>query len=227
VTPTFIPVKNHYPTRSIDSLKLIKEWRNDTLDAALTCFAECLDLSPITLIQLGCAWSKPHKAWAFPMLGPDGHFCGIRLRNVDGFKWTVSGSKQGLFAPMIPKQDIAYLPEGPTDTAALLTCGLYAIGRPNCNGGAEHLKIALQGLGIKRIVIVADNDAAKRLGPRDGYPGIEGAERLKKELRRWPSVIYMPPSPCKDVRDLLRTTTPDVCRKMIESQVNQKVWSKG
>ena len=203
-----------------------------TQSFALRQFAKSIGVEYESLLAMGVTFSVAHRAWAFPMSNAfqnsgKWNYVGIRLRNNNGFKWTVSGSKQGLFLAHVEASQTAYLPEGPTDTAALLTCGLYAIGRPNCNGGAEHLKIVIKRLGIKRIVIVADNDSAKRLGPRDGYPGIEGAERLKVALKQWPSVIYMPPAPCKDVRDLLRTTTPDVCRKMIESQVNQKVWRKG
>ena len=148
----------------------------DKIQGRLTAFgtgiAESLGVSFQSLIDLSAAWSDYHNALAFPMRDGSNNIIGYRLRWDDGKKRAITGSQQGLFIPQIPVQKTCYLADGPTDTAALLSIGLYAIGRPNNIGGVEHLKVALKRLQVRRIVIVADNDAAKEDG-RD--PGLDGA----------------------------------------------------
>ncbi len=176
------------------------------------------------IIAMGAAWAKEYRAWAFPMRNEFGATIGIRLRNDKGFKWAVEGSRQGIFLPepSVKLQPCAYLPEGPTDTAALLSLGLFAIGRPTCNAGNDLIKRAMERLKIFKAVVVADNDEMKRLGSKEGRPGIDGALKLKKDLRL-PSVIWIPPSPVKDVREFYRKGGS---RELIESDVKNKIWSK-
>lgn len=219
--PTFRPPVAQ-PKR-IDAQGMINKWRSQTKEFQFVCLATELKVTVESLTIIGAAWSEEHKAWAFPMFDGDGQIIGIRLRNRQGFKWAVSGSRQGIFLPYffeIPQ--VAYLPEGPTDTAAGLSLGLYTIGRPTCQSGNEQIKAALKRLGIYRAVIVSDNDEKKKLGPREGRPGIEGAMKLKKELGL-SSVIWMPPSPIKDLREFVGKGGT---RQMIESDVSQKVWTK-
>lgn len=220
--PEYIPQAKAAP-KSIDAISIVrKEYqipgnsREKILD-----FANNLGVSQPSLIQLGCYFSTQYKSYAFPMSDGDGNYIGIRLRNSAGFKWAVPGSRQGIFLPNISYNEtkICYLPEGPTDTAALLTMGLFAIGRPTCNSGNDHIKVALKRLGIYRAVIIADNDELKATGNR---PGLDGARKLKKELGL-ASVIWMPPSPLKDVRQFLNKGGT---RQMIESEIKNKIWSK-
>lgn len=138
-----------------------------------------------------------------------GEVTGIRLRLDTGKKLAVRGSKEGIFIPESPPEAIAFAPEGPTDAAACLTLGLYAIGRPSCLGGTEHLKTALKRLQVRRAVILADND----------LPGIQGAKRLAGELGV-PSCIVVPPA--KDIRlfKILSGT-----KEMLQSIVKEAAWS--
>ena len=176
--------------------------------------AQSLGVSVESLMSLGCRFAPAKSAHAFPMSDGQGSTIGIRLRNDAGMKWAWPGSKQGIFLPtMVPDRarieygafERAYLPEGPTDTAALLSMGLCAIGRPTCNFNGEYIREALQRLGIKEI-----------------YPGIEGAYKLKKELGVR-SVVWMPPSPVKDAREFYRRGGT---RQLIESDIKNKVWSR-
>ena len=184
-----------------------------SLDVALE-----LGVSYQSLFDLSAAWSEFHGALAFPMRDGNNNIIGYRLRWMDGKKRAITGSQQGLFIPQIEPMKTCYLAEGPTDTAALLSIGLYAIGRPNNVGGAEHLKVALKRLQVRIIVIVADNDEEKADG-RD--PGLIGAKKMQQELRL-PSVIWMPPNPFKDIRAY--SIACKTAKTMIESDVNQKVW---
>jgi hypothetical protein len=209
---------------AINAGKIMAAWKQRTFVDRLTDFSAKLGVTYDSLIGLDASWAPEHDAWAFPMRNGNGDTVGIRLRNEQGEKWAVRGSRAGIFSPntAVPIQRVVYLPEGPTDTAALLSLGLYAIGRPSCNTGGEQLKEWLGTLGIHRAVIVADNDEMKRLGPSEARPGIEGAKKLKKELGI-SSVIWIPPSPFKDVREFLRNGGT---KSIIEADLKNRVWSK-
>lgn len=187
-----------------------------------------LGVSQSSVVLIGAAWSAVHKAWAFPMRDGDGKVVGIRLRESSGNKYAVTGSQSGIFMhdcfpAKSDKKLAAYLPEGPTDTMALISLGFFAIGRPSCNSGGEYIKHALKRLGIHRAVIVADNDELKtRPDGTTWRPGIDGARKLKRELDI-ASCIWMPPAPFKDLREFYRNGGT---REMIESEINKKIWSK-
>ena len=121
------------------------------------------------LKAIGCAWSSLN-AWAFPMRDQNENVIGIRLRNDQGDKWAVKGSKSGLFIPgeysWFP-DGICYLVEGPTDLAAAMTIGLRAFGRAACLGQETMILDYIRRNRIERLVIVTDNDD----------PGIRGAEK--------------------------------------------------
>ena len=201
-------------------------WRATTLPSQISKLSADLGVSCWSLNAIRASWSPRFNAWAFPMY--DGSLpsacIGIRLRAENGFKWAVAGSRGGIFIPNdnVPIQPICFLPEGPTNTAALLSIGLYAIGRPNCGSGWEILKQALVARKIYKAVIIGDNDEMKDFNGRRGRPGIEGAERLKKELNI-NSVIWIPPTPCKDVRDFVQRGGT---KQLVESLIRQKVWTK-
>lgn len=219
--PEYIPQAKAAP-KSIDAKKMLTEWNtNGPMIDCVPFRAGEIGVSTESLKNLGTVYSFKHNALAFPMSDGGGKYIGIRLRNSAGFKWAVPGSRQGIFIPncLMHETKICYLPEGPTDTAALLTMGLFAIGRPTCNSGNDHIKVALKRLGIYRAVIIADNDELKATGNR---PGLDGARKLKKELGL-ASVIWMPPSPLKDVRQFLNKGGT---RQMIESEIKNKIWSK-
>ena len=123
----------------------------------------------------------------------DGRVCGIRLRTHGGFKYSVAGSRQGLFIPRdLGTGKVLMLAEGPTDTAALLDLGFQAAGRPSCNTGftqARDLILRFEALGV---VVVADDDEA----------GLGGANRLAVSLRPYCDDVrtITPPHGLKDVR---------------------------
>jgi hypothetical protein len=197
-------------TISINPSKLMREWAAETSQSAIDDLAESLGVSPEALNALGAAWAPPHRAWAFPMKDGYGEMVGIRLRDETGKKWAVRGSKQGIFIPDTQAQQTAYVCEGPTDTAAALSLGLYAIGRPSCNCGGNEIKTACKRLGVSKAVIVADNDA----------PGQQGALKVAGELRL-PTAIYTPPA--KDLREFVRNGGS---RLLIEQQLKNTVWRK-
>ena len=185
-----------------------------------------LGVNSDSLISLCVGYSRKDNAWAIPMRDGDNKIIGIHLRCDDGSKKCVTGSQGGLFIPQVEPQKIAYIVEGASSTAALLTLGFFAIGRFNCNSGADMLKTALKRLGVTRIVIVADNDTLKTAPNGKTFrPGQDGASRLKKELGLM-SVIFTCPNPIKDCRQLLQKLGVESARNYINQSVAMKIWTK-
>ena len=195
----------------INCLAILNGWMMETSPIAIFKCATALGVSPESLEHLGACWASEFGAWAYPMHNGEGDVVGIRLRNDQGKKWAVTGSRAGIFIPTnIPPQDIVWIPEGPTDVLAALSIGLYAVGRPSCNTGGPEIAALCRRLGVRRVVMISDNDT----------PGIEGARKVAKEigLRH---VIYLPP--CKDLREYVKLGGT---RQFIENSINNLVWTK-
>lgn len=148
------------------------------------------------LVRLGAVWSVAISAIAAPMYAkPGGALLGVRYRGDDGRKWAERGGHNGLFCPTeFVGTGPLYLPEGLTDTAALLGMGLDAVGRPCVDGGRELVKSFANG---RPLVVVSQND---------GGIGARGAARLAGELKANGCYVrVLPPPPgVKDVREWAR-----------------------
>jgi phage/plasmid primase-like uncharacterized protein len=127
-----------------------------------------LGVASDALSRLQVGWSQVHRSFTFPMRNASGYARGIRLRRMDGSKWAVKGSRQGLFLPRhFPLDESLMVCEGASDTAAMLTACFSAVGRPSCNGGADLLVDLVAHYRPADVVIVADRDAAGERGARD------------------------------------------------------------
>ena len=214
------PVKErHLPPESTPTINAKEIWRQfdlDTTNEMIDQFAFSLGVSGASLTDLGCVWASGHNAFCFPMLDHDINFIGLRLRDQSGHKWAVKGSKAGLFYPQwihLERNDsnhTFFICEGPTDTAAALTLGLNAIGRPSCLGQEPMILTLLSHIHPHRIVIISDNDG----------PGYNGALLLQKQLTT-PSAILIPPT--KDLRSFLQQGGT---RPVLDSIINSLIWSK-
>ena len=125
-----LPKPLHSP--AINATALIRQWTATTEAKEVAGLAGGLGVSVSSLGELACCWAAPHRAWAFPMRDGYGEILGIRLRSESGQKWAVTGSRQGIFLPISRLESTVWICEGPTDTAAALTLGLSALGRPSC-----------------------------------------------------------------------------------------------
>jgi hypothetical protein len=162
-----------------------------------------LGVHPRSLRDLGLGYCAADDAFTFPERDSGGAVVGILRRFRDGTKKLLAGGRRGLAYPddWHAYTGPVFVPEGATDTAALLSRGLAAVGRPNCTGGVRDLA-ALFADCDRPIVILGDNDA------RDGrWPGKAGAEATARHLadllgRRvgW----AMPPEGYKDVREYVQ-----------------------
>lgn len=205
---------------------LMAAWKDETDSSHLSSCARRLGVNMAALITYGIAWCREKNAWAFPMHDEAGQVIGIRLRSNNSFKWAYPGSQSGIF---VPDYDIerewqsrAYVVEGPTSCTAAWSMGLFAIGRASCSHGVDIVKRWLHDHSIYNVVLVADNDDMKQYGGKMARPGLAAAQRFQDELKMT-SCIYIPPSPCKDMRDLFKA---GYTKEAVEAEVNNKVWRK-
>jgi 5S rRNA maturation endonuclease (ribonuclease M5) len=198
------------PRPTIDAEGVMAQAINNSLQSMEVALSKGLGVDLDCLYRIGFSWYKTYSAFAFAMKNGDGKIVGIRLRDMNGRKWAVTGSQQGIFWPHSNKGTIGYIAEGPTDTAAVLSMGLPAIGRPSCNACIPHTLAAIAREKWKRVVILTDNDD----------PGIKGAMALQAELNI-PSIILVPPA--KDIREFY---VNGGTRELLESIVSQLVWKK-
>jgi hypothetical protein len=179
-----------------------------------------LGLCPYALATLHPAWDHWHDAWEFPMRDGSGKIVGIRLRANDGRKWAVKGSREGLFFdPALGRVAEVMLCEGPTDTAAAISLGFAAVGRPSCSGGVDLTRAFCFRHGVKRVIVMADHDAPHRRP--DGsvwYPGRDGAQRLVTALGL-PFKMVMPPA-----KDLRQWVSEGATVAAATAVVNNAIW---
>ena len=157
-----------------------------------------LGLPMETLRRLRVGWSESYRATTWPMVNDAGRVLGIRLRSMTtGDKWSIRGGRAGLFVPvgLSERADRLFIAEGPTDTAALLSLGVDAIGRPSCHGAVSITAKLVAQLRPAECVIVADRD--------EHGAGMRGAESLAVALVTvCRSVrIILPPVGSNDARD--------------------------
>lgn len=210
IPPT--PIRQAIPDKPIDAQAIWQRWFDATDFQHLDGLGMSLGVDTDALRAIGCAWAPPHSAWSFPMKDATGKVIGIRLRNEDGHKWAVKGSKSGLFIPSEHhvSDGTLHLVEGVTDLAAAMTIGLYAIGRAACLGQENLILDFIRMQKVRRLVILADLDD----------PGIRGARKLQ-DMLPIPSVMTL--LPAKDVREFVNNGgTPN----MIQSIVKDLVWSR-
>lgn len=154
-----------------------------------------LGVSDGSLARLGAMDAKEYGAVAFPMFDAKRQPVGIRLRKSDGRKWAVTGSRSGVFIPSgLTSRKTLMICEGPTDTAAALTLGFDAIGRPSCSGAVNIIADMLRVGRRRDIVIMADYDG----------PGRTGSEMLAGRISHLARTIkIITAAPHKDIRQWL------------------------
>lgn len=144
------------------------------------------------------AWFPDEDCWVCAEVGPEGAVCGLERRYRHGSKKGMPGGKRGLFMPIDfnPGDDVVFVVEGASDTAAALAMGLHAVGRPSNRGGAAALAQLLRG---QRVLIVGENDR-KSSG---SWPGRDGAVAIADSLAEaWGEPVQwcLPPAGAKDLR---------------------------
>ena len=195
------------PRPTINARKLWEQFNEETDILMLKKLALSIGVNVAALRSLCCVWIKDKRAYGFPMYDGFGNMVGIRLRSITGAKWAITGSTQGIFVPMGDSAKRALITEGPTDTAAALSLGQWAIGRPHCSGGVSDIMQLFNRNDVREAVIVSDNDG----------PGLRGSQMLQRHLAI-PSCLLI--LPCKDIRNFVnRGGTIDDLNSIVKSLI--------
>ena len=199
------PCAVHIDTRELESL--VYKWSDKTKGEWTARLATELGVKASSLMELKVCWAAEHGAWCFPMRDGNGFIIGIRFRSKIGQKWSLTGSRNGLFYPWCDTERELWICEGGTDVAALRSLNLFGVGRPSCSGGMLEIKTLISRLGINRCYILADNDK----------PGLDGADSLVRNL---PVPCCLMTLPTKDIRQYVAmggdvTTLESMSRNVI------------
>jgi hypothetical protein len=123
--------------------------------------ARCLGISPpaLEVLGVGSGQDAAGQFSSWPERDGSGMVVGIVRRYGDGSKKHMSGGSAGLYYANSWRDTAGpvLLPEGGSDTAALLTMGLSAIGRPSNTGGIQHLAKLLRH-DRRQVVAIGEND---------------------------------------------------------------------
>lgn len=170
---------------------------SDPPDAMVADLARNLRVSEQSLRDIGIVACDGVPA--FPERDSDGVVLGYCRRMPNGAKRVRKNESRGIYItaklPELP--DPVLIVEGASDTAAALTMGLTAVGRPNARGGADALATLLP----RRDIIVVGERDQKRNG---SWPGCAGAIAVAQKLAdawRKPVRWALPPEGAKDVRE--------------------------
>lgn len=214
--------RKHQPVKMIDWADVVKQMMQNATTPRVAELADSLGVSRESLRRLGVGYSGSHNAFAFPMRDLNGNVVGVRLRTMDGSKFAIPGSRDGLFIGLNTINDVAgplVICEGPTDCAALLDLGFCAVGRPSCRG-AEQMCVDLARISRRDVVIAANYDEAKkRLDGSVFYPGQDGAIALAEKMNRPVKIIYPPRH--KDFRAWINAIAT---RATIDLVINNAGW---
>lgn len=183
----------------------LKSLQSQADASVLTDIAKDLSVEASGLRSLGVSCDA-HGKLTYPEFDGAGCVCGIATRQRTGEKLMVTGSRRGLAISTALRElsGPLYCCEGLSDTAALLTMGLAAVGRPSATGGITHLADFLRTFpNDRRIVVLGEMDAKS-----DGrWPGKEGAETTAEQLSEFLQrevEAALPPGGAKDVRAWLQ-----------------------
>jgi len=210
---------HHRPATALERkpVKLIEPHFLKYLEAKgrdeLPLLAERLTVSVDSLQALGAGFNPEENVWTFPERTADGEVPGICRRFQDGQKKMMHGHKHGLYFSDNWLQGVGpiLIVEGLSDTAAAITKGLAAIGRPSAIVPRDVLPELVELLKRvpkeRGIIVVGENDQ-DHMQDHMPWPGKEGAiktaQQLTEALGR-PIPWALPPATTKDLRSWLKS----------------------
>lgn len=161
------------------------------------------------------------REWSgWPSRDARGRFIGIIRRYDDGAKKTLAGtSNAGVFAPndWWKTGGEVWIVEGGSDTAACLSHGICAIGRPSNVGGSKVIgKMLNRRAKLRTILVYGENDKKDECPVDCGkrycqacWPGLYGARKVAGELAGLIGRTVGTAMPIgKDVRGMLNRREP-------------------
>lgn len=211
----------HTPHGPTDWQRKTDEYVGRLCEERRVALARQLHVIPNALQRIRVGWNG--RCYTFPECDAKCRVIGIATRSpLDGTKRALRGSKRGLVVPAdLDRARPLLVVEGATDTAAALTVGLQAIGRPHAEGGVAHLSELLAGWSGD-IIIVGERDKK-----RDGqWPGRKGAITVAKELTRrlGRTIVWsLPPRGVKDLRECVRHEAADLTDNQVCMSAGERI----
>ena len=227
--PIMRPQPPEQPKLTSQQLKEIwKGYARTTESDSLDWIAGKLGVSRASLISLH-AVKRDGFSWIFPMWNPNGSMVGLRIRTNSGDKFAWKGSRQGLSIPDYVDPDDTeplIICEGPTDTAAAITMGFHAIGRPSCTGGETMIREFLYRR--RAVTIIADRDTPKeRPDGSTWLPGQQGAEKLAEAICDLCSTLKIIKPNAFSVKDIRAWLVAGATKPIVEAAIRQGFQWKG
>ena len=188
-------------TESLSFAEFLDRARQEITPERLSELAAVLGVSNESLMALRVGWDHPSQSWLFPEFDSQRRITGLLARRMSGEKRVLAGSQRGLYIPdgFEHAAGPILIVEGASDTAVLHQHGLTVIGRPNANGGVDHLIQLLRG-DEREVLVVGEFDAQS-----DGtWPGRDGAKRVAEKLATQLGRVVqwtLPPDEIKDARE--------------------------
>jgi len=177
-----------------------------------------VSVASLTALRVGYGADRAGEYSSWPARDWQGHIVGIVRRYDDGSKKSLKGGSTGLFyeRDWLKRSGPVLIVEGGSDTAAAISLGLRAIGRPSNtglgrDGGIKRMLSGARARTLRAIVIAEADSKPEKRGQAPGcpldcqgcltcFPGQAGAELVAKQLGcSW----VLPPEGCKDFRDAL------------------------
>ena len=198
----YVPKRKPQPPRPVINWEKLNSGFRNNLDMVKA--VALFGVTAMALDEVLIGWDPKKKAHTFPMKDGKGNIIGIRLRTLDGHRFSVPDSKNGIFWPLSVKADadeLLFIGEGPTDCAALLDLRFSPIGRASCGTGYQYIKEMIEHYE-RQVVIVADKDEAKFTPDgRKFFPGYDGGLKLARSIKPFVrSVRLIKPPEKKDIR---------------------------
>jgi len=174
----------------------VAKWRGEADRTWLTGMADGLGVTASALRSLGCGHNADLKCATFPMFDAQGRISGIRYRWPDGEKKARTGSWSGLFLPSERAGKVLWVCEGPTDTAALLSLGLWAIGLPAAKQGVDLVDAYVEKHAPAALIAMSDDNAVGKASATLVARAVSGRVAGAKTL--------LPPGGAKDIRAFVK-----------------------